>query len=115
MKTETISLNAMMIADQEYPLRHRFSSATRTGFALRSFSRATIRIEAHVVNVVDVSPFAAPAPTSAMRAVEAQAIREAKETAWSSSPRLQRSPRNDHSQGRRFERNSQRRRMRRST
>jgi nucleotide-binding universal stress UspA family protein len=42
----------------------------------------------HVVHVVDVSPFAAPGATSTMRAVEAQAIREAKETALDFEPAI---------------------------
>lgn len=42
----------------------------------------------YVVHVVDVSPFSNPSPTSAMRAVEAQAIREAKQAALELSPAL---------------------------
>jgi len=40
----------------------------------------------YVAHVVDVSPFASPAPTSALRAIEAQALREAKQAATEMSP-----------------------------
>ncbi|MGH7936827.1 MAG: universal stress protein, partial [Chthoniobacterales bacterium] len=40
----------------------------------------------YVVNVVNVSPFSTPGPTNAMRAVEAQAIREAKEASLALAP-----------------------------
>ena len=42
----------------------------------------------YVVHVVDVSPFHSPGPTSALRAIEAQAIQEAKEAAAELSPVL---------------------------
>jgi nucleotide-binding universal stress UspA family protein len=89
------------------------SPATRTGLQIKNILFATDfkhdgsvalpyalsaarRYEStlHVVHVVDVSPFAAPGPTSAMRAVEAQAIREAKETALEFEPALSSVPHN---------------------
>jgi len=42
--------------------------------------------KAYVVHVIDLSPFSGPGPTSALRAIEAQAIREAKEAAMELSP-----------------------------
>jgi len=42
----------------------------------------------YVAHVIALSPFASPAPTSALRAIEAQAIREAKEAAMELSPLL---------------------------
>jgi nucleotide-binding universal stress UspA family protein len=40
----------------------------------------------HLVHVITLSPFSAPGPTSALRAIEAQAIREAKEAAAELTP-----------------------------
>jgi nucleotide-binding universal stress UspA family protein len=42
----------------------------------------------YVVHVIALSPFSSPGPTSALRAIEAQAIREAKEAAMELSPIL---------------------------
>jgi nucleotide-binding universal stress UspA family protein len=46
----------------------------------------------YVVHIVALSPFSAPAPTGALRAIEAQAIREAREAAIELSPVLGRVP-----------------------
>jgi nucleotide-binding universal stress UspA family protein len=92
MKTQTVPTalefkNALQFNNVLYATDFRHDAE----LALPSLARK-YDSKLYVVNVVDVSPFSTPAPTNAMRAVEAQAIREAKEASLALAPSFDQLP-----------------------
>lgn len=77
MKTQTIS-TGLQLKNILYAVDFRRDAEVALPYALSIARKYSSKI--YAVHVVDISPFATPGPTSAMRAVEAQAIREARET-----------------------------------
>lgn len=89
MKIQTISTE-LQLKNILYATDFRRDSEVALPYALSIARKHSSKI--YAVHVVDVSPFAIPGPTGAMRAVEAQAIREAKEAAAALSSVFERFP-----------------------
>lgn len=84
MKTQTAAINEIKIQNVLYATDFQTAAKLALPYALSIAREYNSKI--YVVNVIDVSPFSAPGPTSALRAIEAQAIREAKEAVLELSP-----------------------------
>ena len=76
MKTQTVSTE-LQFKNVLYATDFRRDAELALPYALSVARKYDSKV--YVVHVVDVSPFSVPGPTGAMRAVEAQAIREARE------------------------------------
>lgn len=83
MKAQPI-IKAQQIENILYATDFQHDAKLALPYAL-SVARA-YQSKIYVLHVVDLSPFSGPGPTSALRAVEAQAIREAKEAVLELSP-----------------------------
>lgn len=95
MKTQTVSTalqfkNALPFKNVLYATDFRHDAELALPYAVSLARKYDSKL--YVVNVVDVSPFSNPAPTNAMRAVEAQAIREAKEASLALAPAFDQFP-----------------------
>jgi len=92
MKTQTVSTQpvGLQFKNVLYATDFRRDAELALPFALSVARKCDSKL--YIVNVVDVSPFSTPAPTNAMRAVEAQAIREAKEASLALAPALDEFP-----------------------
>jgi nucleotide-binding universal stress UspA family protein len=77
MKTQTAAANEIKLQNVLYATDFQDAAQLALPYALSIARQYQSKI--YVVHVVDVSPFSAPGPTGALRAIEAQAIREAKE------------------------------------